>query len=205
MYYRSFGKRTVDVFSSLIFLVILAPLFVFVGLLIRCIDGAPILFMQKRPGLHGQLFWIIKFRTMNQDSVTFESDQMEATRVTRLGNWLRRSGIDELPQLWNVLKGEMSIVGPRPLLPEYLPVYTPTQKKRHLVRPGISGLAQINKNTKTTWNERLEQDVWYVENYSMLLDLRILLRTFSTVLLALRSGNGEPQFMEHFKGTPNED
>jgi lipopolysaccharide/colanic/teichoic acid biosynthesis glycosyltransferase len=162
-------------------LVLLSPLLVVIGLAVYVSLGRPILLRQTRPGVHGRPFTLTKFRTMRmaKSSDTAESD---AERLTRFGRWLRAMSLDELPELWNVVKGDMSLVGPRPLLMEYLPLYTPEQASRHDVRPGITGWAQVNGRNALTWEEKFQDDVWYVENRSFSLDLRILGRTVAAVL-----------------------
>ena len=153
-----------------------------IAVLIRTTLGRPVLFRQERPGLHGEPFTIYKFRTM-RDSVDEEGNPLpDEARMTRLGDVLRATSLDELPELWNVFRGDMSLVGPRPLLMEYLALYSPEQARRHAVRPGITGLSQVEGRNSAPWVERLQRDVWYVDNQSMWLDLKILARTFSQVL-----------------------
>ena len=164
-------KRAFDIFVSLIALVLLAPLLLLISLLIRLNMGAPVFYVQQRPGLHGRLFLIRKFRTMQ----TGEGD--DGQRMTGLGRLLRRTSLDELPELFNVMMGDMSLVGPRPLLPQYLPLYSTQQARRHEVRPGITGWAQVNGRNAISWHEKFELDVWYVDHRSFLLDVRILLST----------------------------
>lgn len=164
-------KRAFDIVVSLLALVVLSPLLLVIALLVLVSMGAPVLFVQERPGLHGRLFRILKFRTMRA------GDGDDASRLTRVGNLLRRTSLDELPELWNVLRGDMSLVGPRPLLPQYLPLYSSEQARRHDIRPGITGWAQVNGRNAITWPQKFELDVWYVDNRSMLLDLRIILLT----------------------------
>ena len=175
-------KRALDIVVSLGALVVLSPLILGIALLIRHQMGSPVLFRQTRPGLHGQPFEMIKFRTMLD---AFDQDARplpDAERLTPLGRWLRATSLDELPELWNVLKGEMSLVGPRPLLMEYLPLYTPAQARRHEVRPGITGWAQVNGRNALSWEEKFALDVWYVDNQSLWLDLKILASTLWKVL-----------------------
>ena len=171
------GKRFFDFIVALLGLLLLSPLLTVVSIIIWCRLGRPILFTQKRPGLHGRPFLLRKFRTM-RDAVGDDGHLLpDALRLTRLGCFLRATSIDELPELWNVLIGDMSLVGPRPWLMEYLPHFTAEQQRRHDVRPGITGWAQINGRNEATWEERLRLDVWYVDHGSLWLDLRILLRT----------------------------
>jgi len=168
-------KRSFDFLAAAAGLLVLAPLIACVAILIAAFMGLPVLFRQQRPGLRAAPFTVYKFRTMRQG----EAD--DAERLTALGRWLRRLSLDELPQLWNVLRGDMSFVGPRPLLLEYLPLYSPEQARRHEVRPGITGWAQVNGRNAQSWEERLRLDVWYVEHRSFALDLKILWLTFVKV------------------------
>jgi lipopolysaccharide/colanic/teichoic acid biosynthesis glycosyltransferase len=174
-------KRAGDVLAASIGLILSAPVQAVVALLVRANLGSPVLFRQKRPGRGGRVFIILKFRTMKDPDPAngFVSD---ADRLTRFGRILRSTSLDELPALWNVLRGEMSFVGPRPLLVEYVSLYTPEQARRHEVRPGVTGLAQVSGRNAVTWEKRFELDVEYVDHRSLLLDLSILARTFTTVL-----------------------
>jgi len=175
-------KRLLDIGLAVAGLVMAAPLMGVLWLVLRLDLGRPVLFRQVRPGRGGKLFTLVKFRTM-RDSVDAAGRPLpDPQRLTRLGRLLRRTSLDELPSLWNVLRGEMSLVGPRPLLPEYLPRYTPRQARRHETRPGITGWAQVNGRQQVVFSRRLELDVWYVENWSLMLDLRILLLTIARVL-----------------------
>jgi lipopolysaccharide/colanic/teichoic acid biosynthesis glycosyltransferase len=180
-FYGSVGKRLLDVAVAAAALALLAPVMALVAVLVRCTMGAPMLFRQLRPGLNGRPFVILKFRTMRQpDDVPVNST--ESDRLDVVGRTLRMTSLDELPQLVNVLKGEMSLVGPRPLLMAYLSRYTATQARRHEVRPGITGWAQINGRNALSWEEKLAMDVWYVDHQSMWLDLSIMARTVGSVL-----------------------
>lgn len=170
-------KRLVDVLGAGFGLVLLSPLLVVVMLLVRKNLGAPIFFRQRRPGFHGNIFTLIKFRTMTEASDADGRLLPDAQRMTRFGRFLRGTSLDELPELINVFKGDMSLVGPRPLLVEYLERYSPEQARRHEVRPGITGWAQVNGRNLTDWTQRFEYDVWYVDNHNLLLDLKILLLT----------------------------
>ena len=172
-------KRLFDIVMSILFLVLLLPIMLFISLLVRLNLGQPILFRQQRPGLNGEPFEMVKFRTMLNDR-TSDSD---AERLTRFGRMLRASSLDELPELWNVFKGDMSLVGPRPLLMEYLPLYSEQQSRRHEVRPGITGLAQINGRNAISWQEKFKLDVWYVDNRSFWLDMEILFMTVKKVVV----------------------
>jgi len=175
-------KRTVDVTLALLTLVLLSPLFLFVGAVVAVSIGRPIFFSQLRPGLNGEPFLIRKFRTMT-DTRNPNGDLLpDADRLTRFGQLLRSTSLDELPEFWNVLKGEMSLVGPRPLLLEYLDLYPKHHLRRHDVKPGITGWAQIHGRNATTWDNRLNLDIWYVDNWSNRLDLSILARTVIAVV-----------------------
>lgn len=175
------AKRIGDIFASALGLLLLSPLFVLIALAIRFSMGRVILFKQQRPGKDGRIFTMYKFRTMS-DSRDAEGRLLaDEQRMTRVGSVLRRSSLDELPELLNVLRGEMSLVGPRPLLTEYLPLYSARQARRHEVRPGITGWAQVNGRNAISWERKFEYDVWYVDNQSCALDLKILLMTVAAV------------------------
>lgn len=176
-------KRLLDFMVALFGLAVLSPILLVVAVMIRAQMGSPIFFRQVRPGRGGQPFEMVKFRTM-RDAVDGAGNPLpDAERLTRLGQWLRATSIDELPELWNVLVGDMSLVGPRPLLTEYLPLYSPEQARRHAVRPGITGWAQVCGRNAISWREKFELDVWYVEHQSLGLDLKILVLTVAKVLL----------------------
>lgn len=175
-------KRLIDIVVASVCLIVAGPLMIVVAIGIRATMGSPVLFRQRRPGLDGRIFTVMKFRTMCVDRERECQSQFDAHRVTPLGRILRHSSLDELPQLFNVLRGDMSLVGPRPLLPEYLPYYSEREALRHTVRPGITGWAQVNGRNRLSWDERLALDVWYAEHQSMLLDLRILYLTAIRVL-----------------------
>ncbi|MDX1303659.1 sugar transferase [Photobacterium sp.] len=176
-------KRVLDFLVALFVLLTLLPVIIVVALLVRLKLGAPILFMQNRPGLDGSVFKMMKFRTM-LDGIDKNSDPLpDEQRMTPFGAMLRSTSLDELPGLWNVLKGDMSLVGPRPLLIEYLPLYSDEQSKRHTVRPGITGWAQVNGRNAISWEEKFKLDVWYVENQSFWLDIKILFLTVKKVFL----------------------
>jgi lipopolysaccharide/colanic/teichoic acid biosynthesis glycosyltransferase len=176
-------KRLIDVIVAAVGLLVTAPIVSLIAVLVRLRMGSPVLFRQTRPGHQGAPFDVLKFRTMRDTRGPDGSLLSDAERLTPLGRLLRRSSLDELPQLWNVLRGDMSLVGPRPLLMEYLERYTPEQMRRHAVKPGITGLSQVSGRQEIPFSKRLELDVWYVDNWSLALDMRILLRT---VRLALR-------------------
>lgn len=175
-------KRLIDIAASAAALFVLAPALSMVWLVARLQMGAPVLFRQTRPGLAGRPFQMIKFRTM-RDAVGPDGQPLpDAERLTRFGKWLRSTSLDELPELWNVLKGEMSLVGPRPLLMEYLPLYSPEQARRHEVRPGLTGWAQVNGRNAISWERKFALDVWYVDHQSLWLDLRIILMTVQKII-----------------------
>ncbi|WP_287600188.1 sugar transferase [Thiothrix sp.] len=176
-------KNIIDLISAFIGLVFLSPLILILSLLIRCKLGSPVFFIQTRPGLHGRPFKMIKFRTMTDARDTKGSLLPDNIRLTSFGRFLRATSLDELPELWNVLKGDMSLVGPRPLLMEYLPRYTPEQARRHQARPGITGWAQINGRNAISWEAKFKLDVWYVDNQSFWLDLKILALTIKKVFV----------------------
>lgn len=184
--YRRGGKRLLDLAIVLPALLLTTPLVAALALLVRARLGSPVLFRQERPGLGGRPFTLLKLRTMREVRGADGRPLPDAERLTPLGRRLRRSSLDELPELWNVLRGDMSLVGPRPLLTEYLPLYTPEQARRHEVRPGITGWAQVRGRNALTWPQKFEHDVWYVDNLSLGLDLRILWAT----ALAVGSGRG---------------
>ena len=175
-------KRLFDLFVAATALLLLAPLLLVLAWLVRRRIGAPVLFRQLRPGLHSRPFELLKFRSMREALDERGRPLPDAERLTPFGRFLRASSLDELPELWNVLRGDMSLVGPRPLLMEYLPLYTPEQARRHAVRPGITGWAQVNGRNALSWEEKFRLDVWYVDHRSFRLDLRILLLTLKRVL-----------------------
>ncbi|WP_151828885.1 sugar transferase [Acinetobacter radioresistens] len=175
-------KRLLDIIIASIALILLSPLYVFVAYKVKKNLGSPVLFRQVRPGLHGKPFEMIKFRTM-KDAVDEQGNPLpDSERLTPFGQMLRSTSLDEMPELWNVIKGDMSIVGPRPLLMEYLPLYSPEQAKRHDVRPGMTGHAQVNGRNAIGWEEKFKLDTWYVENQSIWLDFKIMLKTVKKVL-----------------------
>lgn len=174
-------KRLIDFVSALLLSVLLLPIFLLIALLVKLLIGSPVLFTQERPGLHGKPFHIRKFRTMTNRTDASGELLPDAERMTGFGAFLRSTSLDELPALWNVLAGEMSLVGPRPLLMEYLPLYTPEQNRRHDVRPGITGWAQVNGRNAIAWEDKFKLDVWYVDNHTLWLDLRIFLLTIKKV------------------------
>lgn len=175
-------KRLLDIIIASIALILLSPLYAFVAYKVKKNLGSPVLFRQVRPGLHGKPFEMIKFRSM-KDAVDAQGNLLpDSERLTPFGKMLRSSSLDEMPELWNVIKGDMSIVGPRPLLMEYLPLYNEEQAKRHLVRPGMTGHAQVNGRNAISWEEKFKLDTWYVENQSVWLDFKIMLKTVKKVI-----------------------
>ena len=192
-YYR-YIKRPLDIVVSFSMLVLLSPVFLIVSMLVWLNLGRPVIFRQKRPGFNEQPFEILKFRTMNGTYSERGSSAPDVVRLTRLGQFLRATSLDELPQLLNILKGEMSFVGPRPLLFKYLPYYTQEERLRHAVRPGLTGLAQVHGRNYASWDKRLKYDIRYVHEVSFILDLKILLRTVHRVLFG-RDVARDPQFM----------
>jgi lipopolysaccharide/colanic/teichoic acid biosynthesis glycosyltransferase len=192
-------KRPTDILLSALGLLALAPVMAAVAAAVAVALGRPVFFRQQRPGLHGKPFRLIKFRTM-LDAVDSDGNPLDdAQRLTRFGRFLRASSLDELPELWNVLKGDMSLVGPRPLLMQYLPLYTPEQARRHDVRPGLTGWSQVNGRNALGWPDKLALDVWYVDNRSFRLDLKILLMTVAKVLsragIAAEGSETMPEFL----------
>ena len=176
-------KRAFDIAASTSALVLLSPVLAITAHKVKKELGSPVLFRQTRPGLHGKPFEMIKFRTM-KDATDKEGNALpDSERLTEFGKKLRASSLDELPELWNVLKGDMSLVGPRPLLMEYLPLYNAEQAKRHNVRPGVTGYAQVNGRNSLSWEDKFKLDTWYVEHQSFLLDMKILLKTVKKVII----------------------
>lgn len=194
-------KRAFDIVASASALVVLSPVLAITAYKVKKELGSPVLFRQTRPGLHGKPFEMIKFRTM-KDAMDKEGNALpDSERLTEFGKKLRASSLDELPELWNVLKGDMSLVGPRPLLMEYLPLYSPEQAKRHNVRPGVTGYAQVNGRNSLSWEDKFKLDTWYVEHQSLWLDMKILLKTVKKVIIKDGiSAEGEAT-MTKFTGT----
>ena len=193
-------KRAFDIAASTSALVVLSPVLATTAYKVKKELGSPVLFRQTRPGLHGKPFEMIKFRTM-KDATDKEGNALpDRERLTEFGKKLRASSLDELPELWNVLKGDMSLVGPRPLLMEYLPLYNAEQAKRHNVRPGVTGYAQVNGRNAIGWEEKFKLDLWYVENQSFILDIKIILSTVKKVLIKEGINQNETVSMTRFKG-----
>jgi len=198
-------KRALDITLACVALVLLSPVLAVVWVLVRLRMGTPVLFRQQRPGRHGRPFEMAKFRTMT-DARDADGDLLpDADRLTALGQWLRRSSIDELPELLNVLAGDMSLVGPRPLLMQYLPLYSPEQARRHEVRPGITGWAQVNGRNAVSWPEKFELDVWYVDHRSTKLDFEIMWKTVSQVMGGHGVSADGHATMEPFTGNEHEE
>lgn len=197
-------KRILDIVLSLVALLLLSPVILLLSILVALKLGRPILFRQKRPGLKGKVFEMIKFRSMRDAVDELGNTLSDSKRLTSFGKTLRSSSLDELPGLWSVLKGDMSLVGPRPLLVEYLPLYSKEQARRHDVRPGITGWAQVNGRNAISWEEKFKLDVWYVDNRSFWLDIKILFLTVKKVLVRDGvSADGEVT-MSRFEGNVNE-
>ncbi len=199
--YRRFIKRPMDFMVSLIILIFIWPLLIIVTILIKCKLGSPVIFKQLRPGLNGEIFTMYKFRTMTEEKDDNGNLLPDSTRLTKFGRMLRSTSIDELPELYNILKGDMSIIGPRPLLTQYLPLYDDQQKRRHNVRPGLTGYAQINGRNSISWEEKFNLDVKYVDNISFLCDLRIILITIKKVFIREGINSETSDTMELFRGS----
>jgi sugar transferase EpsL len=194
-------KRITDLLAALLALALLSPLLLAIAFLVRWRLGSPVLFRQQRPGYRARPFWLLKFRTMNNLRDTSGALLPDASRLTPFGRWLRATSIDELPELINIVRGEMSFIGPRPLLMQYLPLYSTEQARRHDVRPGLSGWAQINGRNALSWEEKFCLDVWYVDHQSPWLDLRILLITIWKVIRREGISAADDVTMAPFKGS----
>ncbi|KKK38725.1 sugar transferase [Mesobacillus campisalis] len=198
-------KRTLDITCAFGALLLLSPIMIITALLVRLNLGSPVLFKQLRPGLHGKPFYIYKFRTMTDKRDSNGELLPDHVRLTPFGQLLRKFSLDEFPQLINVLKGDLSLVGPRPLLIEYLDLYTEEQARRHEVRPGITGWAQVNGRNAVSWEQKFELDVWYVDNHSIWLDLKILSMTFLKVAKSEGISQQGSVTAEKFRGTSNQE
>ena len=198
--YRNFLKRILDFTASLFGLIILSPIFLIVTIGLFFANGGKPFFVQRRPGKDGKIFNIIKFKTMNDKKDSSGKLLPDADRLTKIGAFVRKTSLDEIPQLINVLKGEMSLIGPRPLLPEYLSLYNDTQRRRNEVRPGITGWAQVNGRNAISWEKKFEYDVWYVDHISFALDLKILLLTVKKVFVSEGITQEGHVTSEEFKG-----
>ena len=193
-------KRFFDLFLVLLSLPLILPIYLLLMLLVLAKFNFPILFKQSRPGLKGKIFYVYKFRTMTNDCDKDGILLPDEHRLTKFGKFLRSTSLDELPSLWNVLKGDMSLVGPRPLLVEYLPMYSTKQARRHEVKPGITGWAQVNGRNAINWNEKFDLDIWYVDNQSIWLDIKILCMTIKKVITRSGINQDKQATMEKFKG-----
>ena len=199
--YKRYFKRPMDFVLALFAIVVLSPVFIIVALLVRINLGSPVIFKQQRPGLNEKIFTMYKFRTMTNETDENGNLLPNEQRHTRFGKFLRSTSLDELPELFNVLKGDMSLIGPRPLLIEYLPLYNKHQKRSHKVRPGLSGLAQVRGRNSITWEEKFDYDVYYVDNISFLLDLKLMFETIIKVFKRDGVNSSETVTMEKFTGT----
>ncbi len=201
--YKRYIKRMLDIVLSLTALFILSPVLLAVALLVRTKLGSPVIFKQKRPGLNEKIFTLYKFRTMTDQKDEKGNLLPDEIRLTKFGKMLRSTSLDELPELFNILKGDMSIVGPRPLLVRYLPLYNNRQKHRHDVRPGFTGWAQCNGRNAISWEEKFELDLYYVNHISFFIDLKITLKTIKTVLFREGISSDTSATMEEFRGNTN--
>lgn len=198
--YRNYLKRILDFFFSLIGFILISPVFILVCIFLAIANNGKIFFTQKRPGRDERIFKIIKFKTMNDKKDSDGNLLPDKDRLTRIGAFVRKTSLDEIPQLLNVIKGDMSLIGPRPLLVEYLPLYNEQQKRRHEVRPGITGWAQVNGRNAISWKQKFEYDVWYVDHMSLSLDIKILFKTLLKVLKSEGISSDTSATMEKFKG-----
>jgi len=198
--YRRFVKRPMDLILSVIAIILLSPVFLVVALLVRTKLGTPVIFKQQRPGLNEKIFIMYKFRTMTDERDANGNLLQDSVRLTKFGKLLRSTSLDELPELFNILKGDMSIIGPRPLLVEYLPLYNKYQQRRHEVRPGLSGLAQINGRNAISWEDKFQLDVKYVENLTFINDWKIIFLTLKKVFVREGINSETAATMEPFKG-----
>lgn len=203
--YRKYIKRFLDIIISLTGLIILSPIMLVVAILVRCKLGTPVIFHQDRPGYQEKVFKLCKFRSMTDERDAEGNLLPDEVRLTKFGKMLRATSLDELPELWNILKGDMSLIGPRPLLVKYLPLYNEFQKHRHDVKPGLTGWAQVNGRNSISWEERFEMDVYYVNNQSFLLDLKILFKTVAVVFKHSDINSSTDATMEAFTGTKSEE
>ncbi len=203
--YRNFIKPLFDALIALIILVVLSPVILLTAVLLLIANNGKPFFFQQRPGKHGRVFRIVKFKTMNDKKDAQGNLLPDADRLTLIGKIVRKTSLDELPQLINVLKGDMSLVGPRPLLVEYLPLYNAQQARRHDVKPGITGWAQVNGRNSISWEDKFRHDVYYVDHVSLVLDIRILFMTVAKVFRAKGVNQTDITTMEKFKGSPTQE
>ncbi|HSZ72106.1 MAG TPA: sugar transferase [Cytophagaceae bacterium] len=199
--YRNFIKRWIDLIVSVLAFAVASPVFVIVVVVLYVLNDGHPFFFQTRPGKHGHLFTVMKFKTMNDKKGAQGELLPDADRLTLFGKWVRKTSLDEIPQLLNVIKGDMSLIGPRPLLVEYLPLYTSLQARRHEIRPGITGWAQVNGRNAISWERKFELDVWYVEHLSLLIDLKIVFLTILKVFKSEGISSETSVTMEKFTGT----
>ncbi|WP_318506965.1 sugar transferase [Bacillus sp. T3] len=202
--YRKFFKRPLDFILSLIAIIVLSPVFLLVALLVRTKLGSPVLFKQQRPGMNEEIFMMYKFRTMTDERNENGELLPDSVRLTQFGRFLRSTSLDELPELFNILKGDMSVVGPRPLLVQYLPLYNECQKRRHEVRPGLSGLAQVSGRNAISWEDKFNLDVEYVDNINFIEDWKIIILTIKKVFVREGISSETAATMDPFKGTKKE-
>lgn len=202
--YRLFIKRFLDIILSLLALIVLSPLLLVIAVLVRIKLGSPVVFKQERPGLNEKIFTLYKFRTMTDKKDCDGNLLPDKVRLTKFGKVLRSTSLDELPELVNIIKGDMSIVGPRPLLVRYLPLYNDKQKHRHDVRPGFTGHAQVNGRNAISWEEKFDLDIYYVNHVSFFMDVKIIIKTVKTVIFREGISSNTSSTMEEFKGTVNE-
>ena len=200
--YRKYIKRLIDIVVSLCGIIVLSPIYLILGVLVRVKLGTPVIFKQERPGKDEKVFRLYKFRSMTDERDENGDLLPDEIRLTGFGKALRATSLDELPELWNILKGDMSLIGPRPLLVKYLPLYNDFQKHRHDVKPGLTGWAQVNGRNALSWEQRFELDVYYVDHISFLLDMRILFRTVAVVFRHSDINSATDATMEAFQGTP---
>ena len=205
MIYRKWIKRSMDAFVSLLAIIVLSPVFIITGILVRVKLGKPVLFRQQRPGKNGRIFGMYKFRTMTDEKDENGELLPDEVRLTRFGKTLRATSLDELPELYNILKGDMSLVGPRPLLVQYLPLYNEEQKHRHDALPGLTGLAQVNGRNAISWEEKFQYDIEYTKNITFWKDICILCKTVSGVLKKQGISSATHATMEPFSGTITEE
>ena len=198
--YRKYFKRLFDIICSLLALIVLSPVLLVTAILVRFKLGSPVIFKQKRPGLHEKIFTLYKFRTMTDQKDDQGNLLADEVRLTKFGKILRSTSLDELPELWNILKGDMSIVGPRPLLEKYIPLYTADQRKRHQVRPGLTGLAQVNGRNELDWEQKFHLDTEYTMRITFISDIKIILQTIGHVFTGKGISSTTSATMEEFTG-----
>ena len=201
MLYKKYFKRFLDLLIGTVSFLVLLPLFLIVLIILLIANNGKVFFLQPRPGLNGCIFKVIKFKTMNERKDKNGNLLPDAQRLTTAGKLIRKTSLDEIPQLLNVIKGDMSLIGPRPLLVEYLPLYNDNQKRRHKVKPGITGWAQVNGRNAISWEQKFEYDVWYVDHFSFLLDVKIIFLTIRKVFKSEGINSPTAATMEKFKGT----